>query len=137
MVLRRIGGEPHVLLIRDPYRRWGLPKGHLERGEEAPDAARREVAEETGLLDLEVADALGTIDWRFRLGGRRIHKYCEFFLMRSHVGQPVPEEAEGITACRWVPLAEAAEVVGYANARTMVEEARRVLEVGRQPVPGS
>src|SRR6267154_2324888 len=42
-------GEPRFLLIRDSYRNWGFPKGHLEPGEPPADAARREVAEETGL----------------------------------------------------------------------------------------
>src|SRR3989441_5545087 len=45
-------GEPRFLLIRDSYRNWGFPKGHLEPGEPPADAARREVAEETGLKDL-------------------------------------------------------------------------------------
>ncbi len=45
-------GAPRFLLIRDSYRNWGFPKGHLEPGEPPADAARREVAEETGLNDL-------------------------------------------------------------------------------------
>lgn len=39
-----------VLLVRQAYRkRWGVPGGLLERGEEAADGARREVFEEVGL----------------------------------------------------------------------------------------
>ena len=127
VVLRRIDGEPHVLLIRDPYHRWGLPKGHLEDGESARNAALREVREETGLSDLTVGQPVGTIDWHFHLEGRSIHKYCEFFLMSSEVGEPVPEAAEGITACRWVPLADAVARVGYENAREVVRTARRLV----------
>src|SRR5207247_1146674 len=41
-------GVPRFLLIRDSYRNWGFPKGHLKVGEPPADAARREVAEETG-----------------------------------------------------------------------------------------
>lgn len=43
-----------LLLVRQVYRRrWGVPGGLLERGEDAADAARREVFEEVGLaIDL-------------------------------------------------------------------------------------
>ena len=44
-------GSARYLLIRDSYRNWGFPKGHLEPAEPPADAARREVAEETGLRD--------------------------------------------------------------------------------------
>jgi 8-oxo-dGTP pyrophosphatase MutT (NUDIX family) len=43
-------GDGAVLLVRHSYRRrWGTPGGLLERGEEARDAARREVLEEVGI----------------------------------------------------------------------------------------
>src|SRR2546428_838806 len=56
-------GEPRFLLIRDSYRNWGFPKGHLEPGEPPGDAARREVAEETGLKGLELHRPHRVIDW--------------------------------------------------------------------------
>jgi 8-oxo-dGTP pyrophosphatase MutT (NUDIX family) len=126
VVLRRIQGTIHVLLIRDPYGNWGLPKGHLEAGEGPEEAGLREVSEETGLLDLTLGPKLRTIDWYFRLKGRLIHKHCTFFLMGSEEGKPVPEAAEGITECRWIPLLDAVETVAYENAREVVRDAARV-----------
>lgn len=42
--------DGHLLLVRQVYRkRWGVPGGLLERGEEAADGARREVFEEVGV----------------------------------------------------------------------------------------
>ena len=52
IVVRHDDGAHCVLLIRDSYRNWGFPKGHVEPGEAPPDAALREVAEETGLSGL-------------------------------------------------------------------------------------
>jgi len=126
VVLRRIEGKLHVLLIKDPYGKWGLPKGHLEGTEDPPEAGLREVGEETGLGDLELGPKLRTIDWYFRLKGHLIHKHCTFFLMVSDSGDPVPEEAEGITECRWLPLFEAIEAVEYENAREVVRDAARM-----------
>ena len=130
VVLRRIDGRVHILVIRDPYENWGLPKGHLEDGEEPSDAALREVREETGLRTLELGPALGTIDWYFKLRGALIHKSCDFFLMASPEGDAVPEEAEGITEAAWVPLEEATARISYGNARWIVRQAVERVESG-------
>jgi 8-oxo-dGTP pyrophosphatase MutT (NUDIX family) len=114
---------PHYLLIRDSYRNWGFPKGHLEAGEGPEGAAVREVEEETGLCGLVVKGEIDTIDWYFRFRGRLIHKVCHFFLMRSDTETTCPQRAEGITACRWAPFPEAVTLVSYANARTVLERA--------------
>ena len=127
VVVRAIGGELHILVIRDPYQNWGLPKGHLEDGESSGDAAMREVREETGLTDLVLGQELASIDWYFRAGGKLIHKFCAFYLMTSRDGEPKPEEAEGITECVWLPLPEAAARISYDNARDVVNAAREVL----------
>ena len=135
VVFRRSpGGEVLYLIIRDSYENWGFPKGHLERDEPPPDAARREVAEETGLQDLMPRGALEVIDWYFRFRGRTIHKYCHFFLFESASGEPVPQTDEGITACDWKPLDEALTTISYANAREVLQRAAaRVEEVTRTP----
>lgn len=127
-MVRRIDGLIHVLVIRDPYRNWGLPKGHLEDGEGAQAAALREVAEETGLTDLEVGAELPSIDWFFRAGGTLVHKFCAFYLMTSRAGDPVPEADEGISECIWVPVDEAEGRITYDNARQVVRAARALLE---------
>lgn len=41
VVYRMEAGTPHFLLIRDPYERWSLPKGHLEGNETDAQAAVR------------------------------------------------------------------------------------------------
>ena len=124
VVIRTIEGTPHALVIRDPYKKWGLPKGHSEAGESLQEAALREVREETGLQDLRLGEELVTIDWVFRVQGRRIHKFATFYLMYSDRGDPVPEEAEGITECEWVPLEEAPRRISYDNASEVARAAR-------------
>lgn len=127
VVVRVIAGEPHVLVIRDPYQNWGLPKGHLKQGEGSGEAAVREVREETGLVDVALGQELATIDWYFRAEGKLVHKFCAFYLMRSETGDPTPQLSEGITECVWLPLPEAAARISYDNARDVVTVARDVL----------
>jgi len=78
------------------------------------------------------------------LRGRRIHKYCHFFLLESPDGDAAPQTDEGITAVRWCTLDEALEALSYDNARGVLkragEMARTLVAVGagrprREPDP--
>jgi ADP-ribose pyrophosphatase YjhB (NUDIX family) len=127
VVYRMEAGTHLFLLIRDSYANWGFPKGHLEQGERAEDAALREVREETGLNDLELRGRIETIDWYFRFRGRVIHKICHFFLMETTQVETAPQRTEGITACRWVSYGQAAESISYANARQVLRRANEMI----------
>ncbi len=48
-------GRPLYLLLR-AYNNWDFPKGEIEPSEDPLDAAKREIAEETGLKDLQFFD---------------------------------------------------------------------------------
>lgn len=122
------GARPLFLLIRDSYRNWGFPKGHVEDGELAEVAALREVAEETGLRGMSLRGPVETIDWYFRFRGGLIHKVCHFFLMETDQAETSPQRAEGITACRWAVYEEARQVVSYANAREVLRRANEMIE---------
>ena len=125
-----------MLLIRDPYRRWGLPKGHLEDGEGMAEAALREVREETGLDDIMLGSDLGEIDWTFRKSGILIRKFCRFYLMSSERSETSPEVSEGITECRWLPVDEAIRMIAYDNARAILHRgADQVRQALKEPRP--
>jgi len=127
VVFRIADGQPLFLLIRDSYRNWGFPKGHLEKGEAPDRAALREVEEETGLASLSLHGEIETIDWYFRFRGRLIHKYCHFFLIESSSSETSPQREEGITACRWAPLEDAVELISYANARSVLRRGAEMM----------
>lgn len=123
VLFRRVEPGYHVLLIRDSYRNWGFPKGHIEPGEDAAAAAIREVREETGLTDLILHGPIQDIDWFFRFRGRLIHKTCHFFLFESPAGTATPQRDEGISEVRWQPLDDALRTVSYGNAREVLRDA--------------
>ena len=142
VVFRRSAeGEVRYLLIRDSYRNWGFPKGHLEPGEPPADAARREVTEETGLAELVLHGPIRVIDWYFRFRARTIHKYCHFFLFESRVGEPIPQRDEGITECAWHPHDRALATISYDNARGVLRRAtemvRALASVGGEETRGT
>jgi 8-oxo-dGTP pyrophosphatase MutT (NUDIX family) len=61
VVVRRVDDRWRVLLLR-VYNYWDFPKGRVEAGEDAIDAARRETREETTLDDLEFAWGEKSVD---------------------------------------------------------------------------
>ena len=127
VVYRVVDGAPLYLLIRDSYKNWGFPKGHVEQGERPEGAALREVSEETGLSDLALRGLIETIDWHFRFRGKLIHKICHFYLMETAESSTSPQRTEGITACRWLPFDEAEELISYGNAREVLRKARALV----------
>ena len=127
VVYRVVDGAPLYLLIRDSYKNWGFPKGHVEQGGLPEGAALREVSEETGLSDLALRVLIETIDWHFRFRGKLIHKICHFYLMETAESSTSPQRTEGITACRWLPFDEAEELISYGNAREVLRKARALV----------
>lgn len=105
---------------------WSLPKGHIEDGETAEQAAVREVEEETGIIGCVVAP-LGTIDFWFVAEDRRVHKTVHHFLLRALGGELSDEDVE-VSEVAWVPLAELESRLAYADERRLIRRATELLE---------
>ncbi|MEK7611342.1 MAG: NUDIX domain-containing protein [Patescibacteria group bacterium] len=56
-----------VLVVNQHGSSWSLPKGHIDDGEDALTAAKREITEESGITRLVLIRELGSYD-RFRIG---------------------------------------------------------------------
>lgn len=104
---------------------WSLPKGHIEAGETAEQAAVREVAEETGIVG-EVIAQLGVIDYWFVAEDRRIHKTVHHFLLR-HLGGELSDADVEVTEVGWVPLSELETRLAYADERKLARRAGELL----------
>jgi dATP pyrophosphohydrolase len=112
--------DAQVLLLRraQPFDFWQSITGSLDEGESHADAARRELFEETGLRHEGVLEYTGmsrqfVIDprWRKRFGPGIVENVE--FEWRYRVPQPVDIRIDGTehTEYRWLPLAEAIDVV--------------------------
>lgn len=125
VVYRRRKGAVQVALAARRTRRgdlvWGLPKGEIETGESAEDAAVREVREETG-LEARIEDDLGEIRYFYVWEGVRIRKAVHFFLMRA-TGGHVSLHDEEMEDVRWFPLAEGLAAAGYRGEREVLGRA--------------
>lgn len=129
-VIYRSGGAAVevALIATNSLQRWGLPKGHVRRGETAEAAAVREIAEETGLSG-EIDRHLATIDYWFRAGPTRIHKYVDFFLVRYVEGALLPQQAE-VDDARWFALEDACGLASFEREREILAMVREIFASG-------
>jgi 8-oxo-dGTP pyrophosphatase MutT (NUDIX family) len=110
--VRRAAGGRKVL---------ALPKGHVDPGETAEQAALREVREETGMTG-ELVEQLGEVRYWYQRGGRKIPKLVTFFLLEYRSGSQADHDTE-VEEVRWLPLEEAVTALSYKGERQMVERA--------------
>jgi 8-oxo-dGTP diphosphatase len=117
-VIRAAGGlvvrDGRVLLVhRERYDDWSLPKGKLEAGETWDAAALREVREEVG-LDCELGESLGSTF--YEPGG--VPKEVRWWRMSAEGDAGSSDEVDAV---RWATPDEARELLSYDSERALVE----------------
>lgn len=109
----------------DGARVLGLPKGHIDPGENSLQAALREVREETG-VHAELVEELGEVRYWYRRSGRSVPKSVVFYLLRYLSGDTSDHDEE-VEEARWMPLAQACTELTYEGEREILERAATVL----------
>jgi ADP-ribose pyrophosphatase YjhB (NUDIX family) len=104
---------------------WSLPKGHIEAGETAEQAAVREIEEETGIAGAVIGE-LGTVEFWFVADGRRVHKTVQHFLLRATGGELSDADVE-VSEVAWVPLSRIRAQLAYPDERGLIDTAGRLL----------
>ncbi len=101
----------------------GLPKGHIEAGEEPPETAVRETREETGLSGRVLAP-LEEIEYAFwsRALGSRVVKTVGFWLLEYRAGSPAHHDGE-VDGVRLVPIRRAPDALTYPGERRVMHAA--------------
>jgi 8-oxo-dGTP diphosphatase len=136
-------GEPEVLLVhRQRYDDWSLPKGKLDPGEYLARCAVRETLEETGVR-VRLAMPLDQVSYEVGQG-TKVVSFWRAELLADEGFTPCDE----VDKIRWLPISKALQKVSYPEDPALIKQAlgmppttpfiivRHGKAVGRDDWPG-
>ena len=107
------------LLLRNRRGFWGFPQGHKERGETEIETLKREVAEETGIANLDIQSYIGKIRYSyFRADGMKSNKEVTFYFAISFNSLiKISKEHEGF---KWVTYSDALSLLNHRQLKSIL-----------------
>lgn len=110
-----------ILLLRKFNGDWVLPKGRLEKGENAKSAALREVFEESGVKG-EIIKYLGNINYEYKniKKDKIVVKTVHWYLMKADNMESKPLKQEGFADAVFVHIDRVTELVRYSDEREIL-----------------
>ena len=105
-----------VLVVNQKGLSWSLPKGHIDEGESALDAAKREIYEESGVNQLQFISELGSYQ-RYKIsldGGDDMseQKTITIFLFKTNQIELKPQDPENPEA-KWIKVEDVVNLLTH------------------------
>jgi 8-oxo-dGTP pyrophosphatase MutT (NUDIX family) len=130
VVVRNMRGRPYMAAVRVKNGTvLALPKGHIDPGESAAEAAAREVREETGVVGTLI-EKIDDIRYWYVRDGVRVLKVVSFFLLRYRSGSVRDHDWE-VDAAEWIPLADAPKLLSYRGEKEVAAATQSRCGTGR------
>ena len=111
-----VNSKGEILVVSQHGTSWSLPKGHIDQGEDALEAAKREIFEESGISELVLIKDLGSYE-RHRIGlkaaeDRSELKSIRMYLFKTAQTKLSPRDPDNPEA-RWVKKETVAELLTH------------------------
>lgn len=128
LVYRKDGQENKFLILQQTQGHWSFPKGHGEEGEKPVQIAIRELAEETGITDIELSEFPSIKDdyvvaWR----GSNWNKTVECYIAFTK-NQDVTIQNSEVQGYKWATYQEALDTFNFEGTKNVLKTAKGYLE---------
>jgi 8-oxo-dGTP pyrophosphatase MutT (NUDIX family)/ubiquinone/menaquinone biosynthesis C-methylase UbiE len=117
-----------ILLVKDiSSTKWGFPKGHIEKGENLEDTARREVYEEVGIKNITFIKHLGKVTYEYKHESLTHKKTAYYFLALTSTSKLVIDSEE-ILEAKWVKIDKVCDFIEFDDLLSVYKEAVQNLD---------
>ncbi len=136
IIYRMENAVPLYLLLHYHSGHWEFAKGHIEEGESEEQAVLREIAEETGITDVQIIDGFKEyIKYSFRnnyalkkedkLKAPWIFKLVVFYLVKTKTENiKISDEHIGFA---WLPFDQALKKLTFKNAKNLIKKSNNII----------
>ena len=122
--------EIKYLLLHYEAKHWDFPKGNVEEKETDTETVKREIAEETGITDVEIIQGFKErIQYYYKLKNELINKEVIFYLAKTNT-EKVKLSFEHIGYI-WLSYDKAINKLTYKNAKDILKKAHEFLKTNK------
>ncbi|MDE1869687.1 MAG: NUDIX domain-containing protein [Candidatus Micrarchaeota archaeon] len=125
-VYKKEGDRVLILFLVRDNKKFDIPKGHIEKGENAEQAGKREILEESGLSVEFIPGFKDVSKYFFLEKGTKILKRVTLFLAK--IGNEKVKISEEHAGFRWMGREEALERIGYKDMKKLLKRAYDYIE---------
>lgn len=130
-VFKKEDGGFLFCVVQHQGQHYGFPKGHANPGESQEMTAKRELAEETGLMDVnivagEVFDQAYQFEYEGILHDKTVSYFIGFVLSTATT---IPEEfKKEISDMKWLPYKETREILTHDDTKIILDRVSEYLK---------
>lgn len=122
------GDEMYFALVHDIFGHWTLSKGHMEESEDEIEGLKRVIAEEIGLKNTTVHEALGRNEYVASQPDKgKIRKQVSYHLVESKYEELELEKKGGLDDAQWFKVTNILELNFYEDILPIVTKSVTLL----------
>ncbi len=118
--------EINYLILNYSYGHWDFPKGNIESGETEIDTIKREVMEETGIVDIKLIEGFRQqISYKYRKKSKLVNKTVIYYLAETKSNKVVLSFEHVNFA--WLNFNSALNKLSFENSKKVLKNAKEFL----------